>query len=174
MKRASSSCGLFIKKEKAMEENPYQCSSSLAGSTVALCPSVNKIIWKLVFLACIWKNVILHTVSILFKEIKFCCRQMTMWNSPSFSSQISATFCFAVLQFPDAALIETPRTRRRGAQNTLYMCHFAVLHPSRLQKVYHKALEQCSLKCVLGSEEPFVSPEAECFSGWMTKQKEKK
>lgn len=66
-----------------------------------------------------------------------------------FFCSVFPSLCFAVLQFHDAALIKTPRTRRQGAQNILYMCHFAVLHLRKLQKVHQKALEQYSLRCVL-------------------------
>lgn len=155
MKRASSSCGLFIKKkEKAKEENPYQCSSSLTGCTLSLCPSVTKKNLygtsrsyreygkKKYFVERIFNSdVILQSTD---DDVKFAFIFFTVY----------VALCFAVLQFHDAALIKTTQDTQTGRPEYPVYVPLCCAAPQRATKSLSEGLEQYSLRCLLGQKSP--------------------
>lgn len=107
MKRASSSCGLFIKKRKSERGKPLSMQLSLSlpltGCTLSLCPSLTKRTYmeRHVHTMNMKESIFLHSVSFCMKDFSsdVDCRQRTMSNLPSFPSLFVSPFALRCSSF---------------------------------------------------------------------------
>lgn len=129
MKRASSPCGLFIKKQEETLIN------SAPLSLAAYCHCVRGRrgrLWNLTvyrFYGEIFRQIwiFLHNFAYVWKPLSIMwslkpAEQAKWHRSPLLFFFYFITVWFSVLSFQHAALIKTPRTRRQVAKNILYMC----------------------------------------------------